>query len=62
MNVLTTSEIFARDRGAIDVCARCLEGGGLVAFPTETVYGLGAGAGNGRPIPPLYVAQGPPAL
>ena len=30
--------------GAADTAARCLESGGLVAFPTETVYGLGADA------------------
>ena len=29
---------------AIALAARCLREGGLVAFPTETVYGLGANA------------------
>ena len=32
----------ASEAGAIDAAARVLAGGGLVAFPTETVYGLGA--------------------
>ena len=37
---------------AIEIAARILREGGLVAFPTETVYGLGADAGN-----PLAVAR-----
>ena len=36
--------------------------GGLVAFPTETVYGLGADAGNARAIAHLYAAKGRPAF
>src|SRR2546430_17513193 len=31
---------------AVAAAARALAGGGLGAFPTETVYGLGAGAAN----------------
>ncbi|MBK6285151.1 MAG: Sua5/YciO/YrdC/YwlC family protein [Draconibacterium sp.] len=30
----------------IEVAAQIIKGGGLVAFPTETVYGLGANALN----------------
>ena len=30
------------DKSALDEAARILRAGGLVAFPTETVYGLGA--------------------
>ena len=40
--------------------ARCLAAGGLVAFPTETVYGLGADASNGEVIARLYAAKGRP--
>jgi L-threonylcarbamoyladenylate synthase len=40
--------------------ARCLEAGGLVAFPTETVYGLGADATNGEAVARLYAAKGRP--
>ena len=36
--------------------------GGLVAFPTETVYGLGADAGNGEAVARLYAAKGRPAF
>ena len=36
--------------------------GGLVAFPTETVYGLGADATNPAAIARLYQAKGRPAF
>lgn len=50
---MPTAEIAdARDPIAIELAARIIRGGGLVAFPTETVYGLGADAGN-----PLAVAR-----
>jgi L-threonylcarbamoyladenylate synthase len=39
-----------------------LAAGGLVAFPTETVYGLGADATNGRAVARLYEAKGRPAF
>lgn len=47
---------------ASDAAARCLEGGGLAAFPTETVYGLGADATNARAVARLYEAKGRPAF
>src|SRR5262245_7619008 len=47
---------------AIAEAARCLAAGGLVAFPTETVYGLGADAGNATAIARLYDAKGRPAF
>ena len=47
---------------AIEAAARCLGQGGLVAFPTETVYGLGADAGNGEAIARLYAAKGRPSF
>jgi L-threonylcarbamoyladenylate synthase len=42
--------------------ARCLADGGLVAFPTETVYGLGADATNGAAVARLYAAKGRPSF
>jgi L-threonylcarbamoyladenylate synthase len=42
--------------------ADCLARGGLVAFPTETVYGLGADATNGEAVARLYAAKGRPAF
>jgi L-threonylcarbamoyladenylate synthase len=38
-----------------------LRGGGLVAFPTETVYGLGADASNAGAMRRLYATKGRPA-
>jgi L-threonylcarbamoyladenylate synthase len=47
---------------AVAEAVRCLRAGGLVAFPTETVYGLGADATNARAIARLYDAKGRPAF
>jgi L-threonylcarbamoyladenylate synthase len=47
---------------AIADAARCLAVGGLVAFPTETVYGLGADATNGPAVARLYAAKGRPSF
>lgn len=45
-----------------EAAARALAAGGLVAFPTETVYGLGADAANATAIAHLYAAKGRPAF
>jgi L-threonylcarbamoyladenylate synthase len=47
---------------AVAAAARVLAEGGLVAFPTETVYGLGADATNAAAIARLYQAKGRPAF
>ncbi len=52
--------IVKADDGAIAEAARILRGGGLVAFPTETVYGLGADATNGRAVARIFEAKGRP--
>jgi L-threonylcarbamoyladenylate synthase len=44
----------------IAAAARVLRAGGLVAFPTETVYGLGADATNGRAVARIFEAKGRP--
>jgi len=56
------TRILSADDKAIEAAARCLKAGGLVAFPTETVYGLGADAANGEAIARLYAAKGRPAF
>jgi L-threonylcarbamoyladenylate synthase len=48
------------DAAGVETAARCLAAGGLVAFPTETVYGLGADASNPGAIARLYEAKGRP--
>jgi len=45
----------------MDSAARVLADGGLVAFPTETVYGLGADATNAKAVAKIYAAKGRPA-
>jgi len=50
----------APDPAVIADAARVLRGGGLVAFPTETVYGLGADATNQKAIERLNQVKGRP--
>jgi L-threonylcarbamoyladenylate synthase len=45
----------------IEKAAHILRSGGLVAFPTETVYGLGANALDSIAVTSIYVAKGRPA-
>ncbi|MFQ3651573.1 MAG: L-threonylcarbamoyladenylate synthase [Gemmataceae bacterium] len=47
--------------GQLDLAAQLLRGGQLVAFPTETVYGLGADALNPHAVAAIYQAKGRPA-
>ncbi|EHL98967.1 hypothetical protein HMPREF9946_03407, partial [Acetobacteraceae bacterium AT-5844] len=42
--------------------AALLREGELVAFPTETVYGLGANARNGRAVASVFAAKGRPSF
>ena len=46
---------------AIDEAARVLRAGGLVAFPTETVYGLGADATSDAAVAGIFSAKGRPS-
>lgn len=45
----------------LDIAAQVLRSGGLVAFPTETVYGLGANALDSQAVEGIYKAKGRPA-
>lgn len=54
------SDGAAAPQAEIDQAARILESGGLVAFPTETVYGLGADAENPAAVARIYQAKGRP--
>lgn len=44
-----------------DYCARLLKSGEVVAFPTETVYGLGANALDSNAVKKIYQAKGRPS-
>ncbi len=48
------------DAKGIAEAARLLKSGALVAFPTETVYGLGADATNGEAVAAIFAAKGRP--
>ena len=53
---------LARDREvAIAAAAEVIRSGGLVAFPTETVYGIGADAMNDEAVRRIFAAKGRPA-
>jgi L-threonylcarbamoyladenylate synthase len=53
--------VLPADAEGIRKAAGVLRGGGLVAFPTETVYGLGANAGDAEAVQRVFVAKGRPA-
>jgi len=56
-----TASIDAPTRAAIARAADRLRAGELVAFPTETVYGLGADAGKPDAVHRIFAAKGRPA-
>ena len=53
------TKIFQQDQ--IDEAVKLLAAGKLVAFPTETVYGLGAIATNEKAVKGVYAAKGRPS-
>jgi L-threonylcarbamoyladenylate synthase len=62
MNAELTTQVMEAGGPAVKAAAGVLARGGLVAFPTETVYGLGADAGNGEAVARLYEAKGRPSF
>jgi len=52
--------VLSANKAAIARAADLLRAGHLVAFPTETVYGLGADACNDRAVAAVYAAKGRP--
>jgi L-threonylcarbamoyladenylate synthase len=57
-----STRLSQADDAGIREGAAILARGGLVAFPTETVYGLGADATDSRAVAALYEAKGRPAF
>jgi len=49
------------ESSVLEEAARVIRRGGLVAFPTETVYGLGADAFNGEAVKRIFMVKGRPA-
>ncbi|RBP18274.1 translation factor SUA5 [Roseiarcus fermentans] len=60
-NRRTTERSFATPE-AIAAAAQCLRRGGLVAMPTETVYGLAADATSDEAVAGIYAAKGRPTF
>lgn len=56
------TRILRADAAAIAQAVEILAAGGLVAFPTETVYGLGADASNPIAVARIYAAKGRPSF
>ena len=53
---------IAADSAGIAEAAAILQAGGLAAFPTETVYGLGGDAASDAAVAGIYAAKGRPAF
>jgi L-threonylcarbamoyladenylate synthase len=62
MTAKLATRMAQADAASFDEAALLLAVGGLVAFPTETVYGLGADATSGEAVAHLYEAKGRPAF
>ena len=61
--IVKTAEIAdANDPKAIRRAAEILRAGGLVAFPTETVYGLGCDAGNALAVARIFEVKARPRI
>ncbi len=56
------SNIYKANNGNIQKAAEIIKNGGLVAFPTETVYGLGANVYNAKAVASIFEAKGRPAF
>lgn len=55
---MSTDSGSLQSSAVIDEAVQSLRKGGLVAFPTETVYGLGADAKNPHAIEKVFAAKG----
>ncbi|MDY7096884.1 MAG: L-threonylcarbamoyladenylate synthase [Pseudomonadota bacterium] len=60
MSDKNATEVRPADGQSLAKAARILEGGGLVAVPTETVYGLAARADSAEAVSRIYAAKGRP--
>jgi L-threonylcarbamoyladenylate synthase len=55
------TQVLPADAAAVSQASAILRGGGLVAFPTETVYGLGANAFDVQAVAGVFAAKGRPS-
>jgi L-threonylcarbamoyladenylate synthase len=56
------ARIVGTDASSLEEAARILLAGGLVAVPTETVYGVAADATNGPAVASIFTAKGRPSF
>lgn len=54
------TNIYTYSNSTISKAAQTIKNGGLVAFPTETVYGLGANAFDSKAVAKIFEAKGRP--
>lgn len=59
---MVRTQLLTPDSRGIQSAASILKARGLVAFPTETVYGLGADACNGAAVAKVFEAKGRPSF
>ena len=60
MNKINTKLMDVPDEVSLKYCADIIKRGGTVAFPTETVYGLGADGLNSSAVEKILIAKGRP--
>ena len=58
---MSTESTPLQSSAVINEAVQTLRDGGLVAFPTETVYGLGADAKNPEAIKKVFASKGRPS-
>ena len=59
--IFINTKILSTDEGSLKEAASIIKSGGIVAFPTETVYGIGANIYNEEAIKNIFKAKGRPA-
>lgn len=59
--IIRKTDVDDIDREVMEEASLVLRRGGMVAFPTETVYGLGADALDGKASAKIYAAKGRPS-
>ena len=57
---INRAKLFQPNPSGVAEAAQLLRSGGLIAFPTETVYGLGADATNNLAVAAIFAAKGRP--
>lgn len=62
IDITTMSNILEFNEQNLAIAADTIKNGGLVAFPTETVYGLGADSFNAQAVAQIFAAKGRPTF